>query len=228
MGGSLCLQTWSLHLSMRKESKAQKVLAWLVKPSAIAGIIVLTVGLGKYFVNQIENGFMDTRDRIEQYHVEQVLALSKRNRARIQTILRANTELKREAIKATRAADEYRALAQKSNERLDSLLAAHPLADAPEECRPYTDAITECMRQVTELQVADSLTRAALDVTIDRADSLELGLLASDAVNDSLVNVAKQYEARLKPDKFLGIIPMPSRTTSFILGAIITFLGLKL
>lgn len=170
---------------------------------------------------------MSERDIRQEVHTQDVLRLSKKARERAERILARSESLQVVATRYKRQRDEYRANAQQTQQSLDSLLAAHPIASAPEECKPYTDAITLCQQQVNELKLADSLSQEQARTQTERADSLALtnvSLIATNSKLESTTAIQSERIRALAHPKLLGLIPLPSRTVTFIVGAGLGFL----
>lgn len=168
------------------------------------------------------------KEQVEQFEqrVEEVVAFSDSLQRQQDELTDSLTELETQKTEAEQNADRFRAANDRLNRRLDSLRTTITDVDLDSIPPPVVEYISLLEIRVDTLEAEVTALRGALDVSNSQILVWESKFDLEQQRADSLQVVINTFPTDVPdPDRLFGIITLPSRTTSFLVGGTLGIIG---
>lgn len=192
-------------------------------------LVIVALAIGNYvgaFGKQTE--IDEYKEKVEEFEqrVEEVITFSDSIQRQQNILTDSIVNLEQEKEQSQQEADRYRITSTRLSQKLDSLRTSMVDVDLDSVPPPVIEYISLLETQVDTLEAEVTALRGALDVSNSQVLVWESKFNLEAQKSDSLQVVINTFPTDVPdPDRLFGVIRLPSRTSSFLVGGVMGVIG---
>jgi len=192
-------------------------------------LVIVALAIGNYvgaFGKQTE--IDEYKEKVEEFEqrVEEVITFSDSIQRQQNILTDSIVNLEQEKEQSQQEADRYRITSTRLSQKLDSLRTSMVDVDLDSVPPPVVEYISLLETQVDTLEAEVTALRGALDVSNSQVLVWESKFNLEAQKSDSLQVVINTFPTDVPdPDRLFGVIRLPSRTSSFLVGGVMGVIG---